>query len=160
MDAAGEVVEVGDGVEHLAVGDAAMAVVAPHGAYREDKVLPADCVVRAPVGVGDVAAATLPMNGLTAYRAIDLMALLPGQVLTVTGAAGAVGGYVVQLAKAHGLTVVADAAEADEQLVYELGADIVVRRGDEVAARMLQEFRTASTASSMRRFKRSVFCRP
>ena len=57
------------------------------------------------------------MNGLTARLALDLMALQPGQVLAVTGAAGAFGGYVVQLAKADGLTVVADASEADEELV-------------------------------------------
>jgi NADPH2:quinone reductase len=139
MDVAGVVAEVGEGVDHLAVGDAAMGIVVPfgpHGAYREDKVLPGNSVVRAPKGVGAVAASTLPMNGLTARLALDLMALTPGQVLAVTGAAGAFGGYVVQLAKADGLTVVADASEADEGLVKELGADVVVRRGDDVAARI------------------------
>ena len=80
------------------------------------------------------------MNGLTARMALDRMALQPGQVLAVTGAAGAFGGYVVQLAKADGLTVVADASEADEQLVRELGADLVVRRGDDVAARIREHF--------------------
>jgi NADPH:quinone reductase-like Zn-dependent oxidoreductase len=68
------------------------------------------------------------------------MALQPGQVVAVTGAAGAFGGYVVQLAKADGLTVVADASEADEQLVRDLGADVVVRRGDDVAARIREQF--------------------
>jgi NADPH2:quinone reductase len=139
MDVAGVVAEVGEGVDHLAVGDAAMGIVVPfgpYGAYREDKVLPGNSVVRAPKGVGAVAASTLPMNGLTARLALDLMALTPGQVLAVTGAAGAFGGYVVQLAKADGLTVVADASEADEGLVKELGADVVVRRGDDVAARI------------------------
>jgi NADPH:quinone reductase len=139
MDVAGVVTEVGEGVEHLAVGDPAMGIVVPfgpHGAYREDKVLPGNSVVRAPEGVDAVAASTLPMNGLTARLALDLMGLAPGQVLAVTGAAGAFGGYVVQLAKADGLTVVADASEADEQLVRDLGADIVVRRGDDVAGRI------------------------
>jgi len=89
-----------------------------------------------PKGVDAVAASTLPMNGLTARLALDLMALTPGQVLAVTGAAGAFGGYVVQLAKADGLTVVADASEADEELVRGLGADVVVRRGDDVADRI------------------------
>jgi NADPH:quinone reductase-like Zn-dependent oxidoreductase len=143
MDVAGVVTEVGEGVEHLAVGDAAMGVVVPfgpHGAYREDKVLPGDSVVRAPEGVGAVEASTLPMNGLTARFALDLMALEPGQVLAVTGAAGAFGGYVVQLAKADGLTVVADASEADETLVWELGADVVVRRGDDVADRIREHY--------------------
>jgi NADPH:quinone reductase len=143
MDAAGVVAEVGDGVEHVHAGDLAMGIVVPsgaHGGYREDLVLPAGSVVRAPAGVDAVAASTLPMNGLTARLALDQMALEPGQVLAVTGAAGAFGGYVVQLAKADGLTVVADASTADEQLVRELGADVVVRRGDDVAARIRQHF--------------------
>jgi NADPH:quinone reductase-like Zn-dependent oxidoreductase len=80
------------------------------------------------------------MNGLTARLALDQLGLRPGQVLAVTGAAGAFGGYVVQLAKADGLTVVADASEADEQLVRELGADVVVRRGDDVAVRIRERF--------------------
>jgi NADPH:quinone reductase-like Zn-dependent oxidoreductase len=120
-----------------------MGIVLPHGAhgaYREDLVLPGDSVVRAPAGADAVAASTLPMNGLTARMALDRMALQPGQVLAVTGSAGAFGGYVVQLAKAEGLTVVADASEADEQLVRELGADLVVRRGDDVAARVREHF--------------------
>jgi NADPH:quinone reductase-like Zn-dependent oxidoreductase len=103
-------------------------------------VLPGDSVVRAPKGASDVEASTLPMNGLTARLALDTLALRPGQVVAVTGAAGAFGGYVVQLAKADGLTVVADAAEADEQLVRDLGADVVVRRGDDVAERIRAEF--------------------
>lgn len=143
MDVAGEVVEVADGVDHLAVGDLAMGVVVPfgpYGAYREDKVLPADSVVRAPKGTTAVEASTLPMNGLTARFSLDLMGLQRGQVLAVTGAAGAYGGYVVQLAKADGLTVVADASEADEELVRGLGADVVVRRGDDVAERIRAEF--------------------
>jgi NADPH:quinone reductase len=139
MDVAGVVTEVGEGVGHLVAGDAAMGIVLPtgaHGGYREDLVLPGDSVVRTPAGVDVVAASTLPMNGLTARLALDLMALQPGQVLAVTGAAGAFGGYVVQLAKADGLTVIADASAADEELVRGLGADVVVRRGDDVADRI------------------------
>jgi NADPH:quinone reductase-like Zn-dependent oxidoreductase len=143
MDVAGVVVEVGDGVDHLRVGDLAMGIVVPtgaHGAYREDLVLPGGSVVRAPAGSDAVAASTLPMNGLTARMALDRMGLDPGQVVAVTGAAGAFGGYVVQLARADGLTVVADASGADEQLVRELGADVVVRRGDDVADRIREHF--------------------
>ena len=143
MDVAGEVVEVGEGVDHVAPGDAVMGIVVPtgaHGGYREDLVLPGDSVVRAPAGADAVAAATLPMNALTARLALDHMALRPGQVLAVTGAAGAFGGYVVQLAKADGLTVVADAAPADEELVRGLGADVVVERGDDVAKRIREQF--------------------
>jgi NADPH:quinone reductase-like Zn-dependent oxidoreductase len=143
MDAAGEVDEVGDGVDRLAVGQRVMAVVVPsgaHGAYRESLVLPAASVVPVPAGASDAEAATLPMNGLTARLALDALALQPGQVVAVTGAAGAFGGYVVQLARAEGLTVVADSSEADEELVRGLGADVVVRRGPDVAERIRAEF--------------------
>lgn len=144
MDAAGIVDEVGDGVSTgVRVGDTVMAMVVPngsHGAYREQIVLDARAVVPAPAGTTHVEACTLPMNGLTARQSLDLLNLSPAQTLAVTGAAGAYGGYVVQLAKAEGLTVIADASEADHDLVASLGADIVVRRGDDVAARIRQHF--------------------
>ncbi len=137
MDAAGVLDEIGEGtVTDLAVGEHVMAIVIPggsHGAYSEYIVVPAESVVRVPRGTTDVEASTLPMNGLTARLSLDLLGLQPGQTLAVTGAAGCYGGYVVQLAKADGLFVIADASEADEELVKSLGADAVVRRGDDVA---------------------------
>jgi NADPH2:quinone reductase len=144
MEVAGIVDEVGSDVpDRLNVGDAVMAIVVPkgsHGAYREQIVLDARSVVRAPAGKSHVEAATLPMNGLTARLTLDLIKLSPGQVIAVTGAAGAYGGYVIQLAKTEGLTVIADASEKDEELVASLGADIVVRRGDDVASRFREHF--------------------
>ncbi|MDX3098334.1 NADP-dependent oxidoreductase [Streptomyces sp. ME19-03-3] len=141
MDAAGVVDAIGPGtVTDLRVGDRVMAMVVPidpsGGAYAAYVVLDARQVVRAPAGTTHVEAATLPMNGLTARRALDVLGLAPGQWLAVTGAAGAVGGYAVQLAKADGLNVVADAAPADEELVRSLGADHVVGRGPGLAGRI------------------------
>jgi NADPH:quinone reductase-like Zn-dependent oxidoreductase len=144
MEAAGIIDEVGSGVsDRLKIGDAVLAIVLPkgaHGAYREQIALDARSVVRAPHGKSHAEAATLPMNGLTARQSLDLLALSPGQVVAVTGAAGAYGGYVIQLAKADGLKVIADASEKDERLVASLGADIVVRRGDDVASRFRHHF--------------------
>jgi len=140
MDVAGVIDEIGVGTTtDLAIGDAVMAMVvnhASHGAYRESIVLSADAVVRTPAGSTLVEAATLPMNGLTARQSLDQLALRPGQTLAVTGAAGCYGGYVVQLAKADGLHVIADASRTDEQLVRSLGADMVVPRGDDIAAQI------------------------
>jgi len=144
MEVAGIVDEIGSGVpERLKIGDAVMAIVVPkgsHGAYREQIVLDARSVARAPAGKTHVEAATLPMNGLTARQSLDLLRLSPGQVIAVTGAAGAYGGYAIQIAKSEGLTVIADASEKDEKLVASLGADIVVRRGDDVASRIRAHF--------------------
>jgi NADPH:quinone reductase len=140
MDAAGILEEIGEGAStDLRVGDRVMAVVVPrgsHGAYSERIALPAESVVRAPAGTSHAEASTLPMNGLTARLALDLLELPRGATIGVTGSAGALGGYVIQLSKADGLRVVADAAPADEALVRQLGADIVVARGDDVAGRM------------------------
>ena len=139
MDAAGVVDEVGEGVTHLAVGDRVMAIVQPsgsHGAYASSVVLPARSVTQAPAGTSHAEASTLPMNGLTARLSLDRLGLSPGQTLAVTGAAGCYGGYVVQLAKADGLHVIADASEADRRLVEELGADVVLERGEGFAGRV------------------------
>jgi NADPH:quinone reductase len=140
MDAAGVLDQIGPQVStDLQAGDHVMAFVlqhGSHGAYCELLVVPAESVARAPAGASDAQAATLPLNGLTARQAFDLLELGPGQTLAVTGAAGAVGGYAVQMAKAAGLRVIADASEADEQLVRDLGADVVVRRGPEFAQRV------------------------
>jgi NADPH:quinone reductase len=144
MDAAGVLAEIGDGVEtDLAVGEQVMAIVAPagsHGAYSEQIVVPVESVARIPKGATEVEACTLPMNGLTARLTLDILALAPGQTLAVTGAAGTYGAYVVQLAKAHGLTVVADASARDEQLVRDLGADVVLARGEGFAERVRERF--------------------
>lgn len=132
MDVAGVVDEVGDGAL-LEVGDRAMAIVVPdgtHGAYAEHVVVPAGSAVPLPDGVDETAAATLPMNALTAWLALDELAVPRGGTLAVTGAAGAFGGYAVQLALARGLRVVADAAESDAELVSGLGAHVVLPRGD------------------------------
>lgn len=143
MDVAGIVDAVGEGTRtDLAVGDRAMGIVLPmgsHGAYVEKIALPAESVTRAPAGTSHAEAATLPMNGLTARMSLDLLDLGPGSTLAVTGAAGAYGGYVIQLAKAAGLRVVADAARKDEQLVRDLGADVVVPRGEQVAEAIRNE---------------------
>ena len=143
MDAAGVIERRGPGVEtDLVVGERVMAVVVvsgTHGAYAEHLVVPAESVVRVPAGTTEVEAATLPMNGLTARMALDLLELPAGATIAVTGAAGAVGGYAVQLAKVDGFRVIADAAPKDEQLVRDLGADVVLPRGTDFPELVLKE---------------------
>jgi len=78
------------------------------------------------------------MNGLTVRLALDRLALKPGQTLGVTGAAGAVGGYAVELGVSDGLRVIAVAAPHDEALVKGFGAEKLVPRGD-TAIRALRE---------------------
>jgi NADPH:quinone reductase len=134
MDAAGVVESVGDGVDRLAVGDRVMAAVTPRrpegGAQAELIVVPAPSVVPMPDGASFEEAATLPMNGLTALLGLELLGLGPHRRLAVSGGAGLLASYVIALAKARDLHVIADAAPDDEALVRSFGADVVVPRGD------------------------------
>jgi len=137
MDLAGVVDVAGDGGSWLP-GERVMAAVSPWvpggGAQAEFAVVDADALARIPEAISLQAAATLPMNALTVRAALDQLALKPGQSLAITGAAGIVGGYAIQLGRAEGLRVIADAADADTDLVGGLGAHVVVPRGPDVAA--------------------------
>ncbi len=138
MDAAGVIDEVGADVTDWQVGDQVMAMALPlsehGGAYVESLVAPVGSFTRIPSGISVEEAATVPMNGLTALQILARAGLQPGQTLAVTGAAGLLGNYVVQLAEERGITVIADAAPKDEDLVRSLGPDHMVRRGDGFAA--------------------------
>lgn len=143
MEAAGVVEQIGENTPtDLRIGDRVIAIAVvsgTHGAYAEHIVVPAESVVKAPQGSSDTEAATLPMNGLTARMALDLLLLPDGGTVAIVGAAGAVGGYAVQLAKAEGFRVIADASPQDAALVQSLGADVVVPRGDDFAEQVRRE---------------------
>ncbi|MEU0543123.1 NADP-dependent oxidoreductase [Nocardia sp. NPDC005978] len=140
-DAAGVIDEVGPGVEgRLLCGDAVIALVHPRlacGAQAEFVIADAASVVHAPRGKTPVAAATLLMNALTARAALDSLRVGEGSIIAVTGAAGAVGGFAVELAKAAGIRVIADATPDDRELVTALGADMIVERGPGLARAIL-----------------------
>ncbi|MFD5077337.1 NADP-dependent oxidoreductase [Streptomyces sp. NPDC058371] len=108
---------VGDEVVALSYG-----IDKPLGTHAEYVIVDADAVAKAPASVDAVHAATIPLNALTAAQALDRLALEPGQSLLVSGAAGAVGAYAVQLAAHHGISVTGLARATDEEFVRSLGA--------------------------------------
>jgi NADPH:quinone reductase-like Zn-dependent oxidoreductase len=124
-DVAGTVDAVG-AAGSWSVGDEVVALdygmVKPLGTHAEYVVVDSGAVALAPTTVDAVRAATLPLNALTASQALDRLELSPGDSLLVTGAAGAVGGYAVQLAAHRGIPVTGLAREADEAFVRSLGA--------------------------------------
>jgi NADPH:quinone reductase-like Zn-dependent oxidoreductase len=132
MDVAGIVDQIGEAVSaDIKIGDRVMGMVIPngnHGAYREQLILNQSAVVLAPKNSSHEEASTLPMNSLTARLSLDLLNLKSGQIIAVTGGPGAYGGYVIQLAKADGLIVIADSSDSDESLLKDLGADIIISR--------------------------------
>jgi len=139
MELAGVIDATGPSVSSWQAGDRVIAAVSPWesggGAQAEYRVVGADQLARVPDGISLEAAATLPMNGMTVRTALDMLALPPGSTLAVTGSAGAVGQYAIQLGTHDGLEVIGDAAPgADEELVRSFGAAHVVPRGGEAMA--------------------------
>jgi NADPH2:quinone reductase len=109
-DIAGVVEATGPGVEGFAVGDRVMGMTGfPGGAggYAELVAVAADHVVRLDASVGFVAAAASPIAGGTALDLLDRLALAPGQTLLVLAASGGVGSFLLRLAAARGLRVIA-----------------------------------------------------
>ncbi|MGY0024718.1 NADP-dependent oxidoreductase [Streptomyces sp. YJ-C3] len=104
-------------------------IAKPLGTHADYVVVDASATAPAPTSVDLPHAATLPLNTLTAAQALDRLALKEGQSLLVTGAAGALGGYAIQLAAHQGIQVTAYAGEADEALTRTLGATGFVPRG-------------------------------
>ena len=138
MEIAGTVEVLGIGVSdgELSAGTPVAAFVdfkGAHGGYSELLALPAESVVRAPAGLSMPEAATTVLNPLTARNALDALDLPAGATLLVTGAAGAVCGYLVQLAAHAGLRVVAQASAGNEKLVRDLGAAWFVPRDADLA---------------------------
>jgi NADPH:quinone reductase-like Zn-dependent oxidoreductase len=131
---AGVVVEVGPGVDELAVGDAVFGLVPfdRDGAAAEFVVLPADCVVRKPATVADADAAAAALPALTAWEALsDHLRLTPGQRLLVRGGTGAVGAFLTQFAHDAGIEVtVTVTSAAAEAYAKELGADRAIVAAD------------------------------
>jgi NADPH:quinone reductase-like Zn-dependent oxidoreductase len=127
-DFAGTVLAAGPGVD-LAVGTHVAGLVGgfdrDFGTYAEQIVVPASDLAVVPDGLDLVAASTVPLNALTAAQIVDLLGDAPagGNRLLVTGAAGAVGGYVASLAQDRGWRVTGLARAQDEGFVRGLGAD-------------------------------------
>jgi NADPH:quinone reductase len=138
MDLAGVIEETGPDVPAWRPGDRVMAAVAPMapggGAQAEYRVVAEDQLAKVPDGWPLTDAATLPMNGLTVRTALDMLALPAGAVVAVTGSAGIVGQYAIQLGRHEGLTMIGDAKPEDEALCQSFGAHHVVSRGDAMAA--------------------------
>ncbi|WP_062434375.1 NADP-dependent oxidoreductase [Herbidospora daliensis] len=135
-DVAGIVEALGPDVTGVAVGDRVMAASTwggfgrDFGPYADQAVIGVDELAPVPAEWPAERAAGLPLPGLTAWQCLDILDLPEGSTLLVTGAAGSVGGMLVQLAALRGLTVVALARAADEEVLRAFGAQYVV---DDVA---------------------------
>lgn len=118
MEGAGIVEAVGEGVEHLEVGDRAAYASAPPGSYCEQRVMPAKCVVRLPDAIDFDTAAGMMLKGLTAQcllkKARPVEGLEAGDFVLFHAAAGGVGLIACQWARALGLQLIGTAGSAEK----------------------------------------------
>jgi NADPH2:quinone reductase len=106
MEAAGKVVEVGAGVEEFKPGDR-VAYANPIGAYAEERIIPADRLVKVPDSIDDKTAAAMMLQGMTAqYLLRRTFKVGPEMVMLFHAAAGGVGLIAAQWARHLGATII------------------------------------------------------
>ena len=139
-DLAGEVTAVGSDVDGWSVGARVVGMIpwyvagGRYGAYADPVLLRAEWLVGLPDGLDPVQAATVPLNGLTALQALDLLQMPAGARLLIVGASGAVGSFAAQLAVQRGLEVTAQAGTGDDQWVESLGVAQVLDRDADLSS--------------------------
>lgn len=125
-DVAGTVQAVGAGVTEFRPGDEVMGV-AEGGSFAESTVTRPDKLVRKSARLSFEQAAAVPISGVTALQALrDKAHVRPGQKVLIVGAAGGVGTFAVQIAKAFGAEVTGVCSTSKLDLVRSIGADDVI----------------------------------
>jgi NADPH:quinone reductase-like Zn-dependent oxidoreductase len=128
-EVSGVVIELGDGVTGLAVGDEVYGLIpfTRDGAAAQYVTVPADVLAAKPAQLDHDSAAAVPLAALTAWQAlVGHAALAPGQHVLIHGGAGGVGSFAVQIAAAQGAQVTATALPQDKEFVSRLGAGKVI----------------------------------
>lgn len=132
MEGSGVIVEVGEGVHHLAVGDR-VAWCISWGSYAEYAAVPAQRIAKIPDGIAfDLAAAAIFQGATAHYLVEDIAHLSPGSSCLVHAASGSIGQLLVQMARARGAKVFATASTeqkcaiavargADHAMLYDEG---------------------------------------
>jgi len=126
-DIAGVVEKTGANVTKLKVGDAIYGYPTFGGGWAEYVTVKEYEVAAKPKSLSFVETAAVPMGALTAWQAlVDVAKLHAGQTILIHGGSGGVGNFAVQIAKARGARVIATASTANQDLLKQLGADVVV----------------------------------
>ncbi|MGB8356804.1 MAG: NADP-dependent oxidoreductase [Chthoniobacteraceae bacterium] len=125
-DVSGTVEETGSGVTAFKRGDEVYALL-KGGGYAEYATADEAVVARKPRTLDYVHAAAVPVAGLTAWQALfEVAQLSSGQKVLIHAAAGGVGNFAVQFAKAKGAYVIGTASSKNQAFLLELGVDQAV----------------------------------
>lgn len=126
-DVSGTVVEVGDEVTDLKIGDDVFGMVKFPGhakAYAEYVAAPVSHLAIKPASISHNEAAAASLAALTAWQALVTYAKVkPGDKVLIHSAAGGVGHYAVQIAKHFGAYVIGTGSATSKDFILALGAD-------------------------------------
>ena len=128
-DFSGVVSALGAGVSDFAVGDPVFGVLdaGKEGAYAEKLAIKAAIIARKPDSLSHAQAAALALISITAEWALeDTAKLQTGETVLITGGAGGVASFAIQLAKHLGATVITTASTGNLDYVRGLGADCAI----------------------------------
>jgi NADPH2:quinone reductase len=130
-DVAGTVAALGEGVTQFDIGERVLALSSTGGTFAERVTVPAEWTAPLPGACDFVTAATLPVAGLTAAGILRLARAHAGDRVLVTGAAGGVGMFAIQLALQAKATVTGQAASEERaEAVRAAGAQALLHPGD------------------------------
>jgi NADPH:quinone reductase-like Zn-dependent oxidoreductase len=130
----GRVAAVGDEVDYIDVGMYVAGTLAPQalgqpGTFTEMVAVPAGLLAPVPDGIDVVQAAGVGLAAVTALDAIGVFGAARLGNMVIHGPVSEVGGFALQLAKAHGAVVAAVTPSAQADLAWMLGADVVIPEG-------------------------------
>jgi NADPH:quinone reductase len=139
-EGAGEVVEVGQGVSNLKVGDR-VAYVSALGSYAEERTIDVKPLVKLPAGIDFDTGAAMMLKGMTAqYLLRRTFAVQPGDTILFHAAAGGVGLIACQWAKHLGATVIGTVGSQEKaELARKNGCDHVILYREEDFAKRVKE---------------------
>ena len=144
-DGGGVIVAVGEGVNESRIGERVWiwngAFGRAHGTCAQMIALPSEQAVNLPEGISFEAAACLGIPASTAYYGMLCDGSVEDQMILVTGGAGAVGYYGIQLAKWSGATVISTVSgEEKAKVANEAGADLIINYRDENVVEAIHDF--------------------
>lgn len=145
FDLAGTVVQAGENVKHIQVGDnvygQAAVIKKGTGAFAEYAVTEEDLIARMPDNITFTEAAAIPMAACSAYQAlVEHMKLKKGEKVLIHGGSGGIGTFAIQIAKYRGAFVTTTATGAGIDYVRRQGADHIIDYASEHFEDTLKEF--------------------
>ena len=138
-DAVGVVDAIGPGVTEVQVGDRVGYLLGPQGAYADERIMPANVLIKLPDGISDRTAATLMMKGMTVqYLFRQVYPLKGGETILYHAAAGGVGLIACQWARALGVTMIGTVSSDEKAAIARAHgcAHVIVTSREDIAQRV------------------------